>query len=146
MNPDPAVEVFGHDDPARQAYLPLLGEQMARYHRHSMSSDYRELHAIIRDGPGQLLGGLIAGTHSGWLYVEFVWVADQHRRSGYGSRLLATAEQEALNRGCSKAYLDATGLKVAAFFQHRGYTVCGELTEYLPGESRSWLRKPLAAT
>lgn len=143
MNQTPAVEVFGHDDPARQTYLSLLGERLHQYHRYAECADFRELHAIIRDGPSELRGGLLAATHSGWLYVEFLWVADQFRGSGYGSRLLAAAEQEALDRGCSKAYLEATGPAIAAFFQHRGYVICGELVEYVPGQSRYWFRKTL---
>jgi GNAT superfamily N-acetyltransferase len=139
------VEVFDHDDPARQEYLSSLGEQLVRYHRFA-GCDYRELHAIIRDGPIRLLGGLLGATHSGWLSVEFVWVAETLRKAGYGSRLLAAAEQEAVARGCTKAHLEATGREVVTFFLNRGYNVCGELTDYLPGQSRYWLRKELSAS
>jgi hypothetical protein len=59
MNQAPAVEVFGHDDPARQTYLPMLGEHLVQHHRYAGCGDYRELHAIVRDGPSQLRGGLL---------------------------------------------------------------------------------------
>jgi GNAT superfamily N-acetyltransferase len=145
MNQAPAVEVYDGNDPARLTYLGTLGEQLVKYHRYAGCADYRELHAIIRKGAGKLLGGCIAATHSGWLYVEFLWVASRFRRKGYGSQILAAAEREALTRGCTKAHLEATGPGIAAFFQHQGYAICGELIEYLPGQSRYWFRKDLVS-
>src|SRR5262245_29950861 len=133
MDSAPTLEVLGHDDPARQKPLRILGEQLSRFHRYATCGDYQELIALLWDGPDRLVGGLLGATHSGWLYVEFLWVEEAVRGRGYGSRLLSAAEQAAVARGCRRAYLDASGPTAVAFFRRRNYTICGELSEFTPG-------------
>jgi ribosomal protein S18 acetylase RimI-like enzyme len=145
MDSVPTLEVLGHDDPARQKPLQLLGEQLSRFHRYTTCADYQELITLLWDGPDRLLGGLLGATHSGWLYVEFIWVDESARHRGHGTRLLSAAEAAAVARGCRRAYLEAVGPPAVAFFRGRGFSVCGELTEFTPGQSRYWLQKVLVA-
>jgi ribosomal protein S18 acetylase RimI-like enzyme len=143
MDSVPTLEVLGHDDPARQKPLQLLGEQLSEFHRYATCADYQELITLLWDGPDRLVGGLLGATHSGWVHVEFIWVNEAVRRQGHGTRLLSAGEQAAVARGCRRAYLDTAGTPAVEFFRHRGYTVCGELTDFNPGLSRYWLQKAL---
>ena len=69
------------------------------------SEDYRELTVLSRS-EGVIVGGLIGYTHWNWLYIQQLWVAEDHRGRGVGSSLMAAAEGEALARGCLHAHCD----------------------------------------
>ena len=140
MDVTPTLVVF-EDDVSRFKALSILGKELTKFHRFATCGDFRQLFALLWDGPDRLLGGLLGSTHSGWLHVEFIWVEEAARRQGYGSRLLIAAEQEALARGCQRAYLDSVGTPALDFFHLHGYVVCGELIEFTPGQNRYWLHK-----
>ena len=140
MDAGPTLMVF-EDDASRPAALAVLAQHLVQYHRNSDGGDFRQLFALLWDGPDRLVGGLIGATHGEWLYVEFIWVDERLRGRGYGSRLLTAAEQEAEARGCQRAYLDNSVSAAAGFFRQRGYAVCGELPDFTPGQSRYWFHK-----
>jgi hypothetical protein len=52
------------------------------------------------------------------------------------------AEQEALQRGCGNAWVD-TQFGARGFYERLGYECFGELPDYPPGFSRTFLRKAL---
>jgi ribosomal protein S18 acetylase RimI-like enzyme len=55
---------------------------------------------------------------------------------------MSQAEAEALKRGCANAWVD-TQFGACEFYERLGYTVFGELADYPPGFSRSFLCKRL---
>ena len=111
--------------------------------RHTIDDDYRKLAVFLRDAAGMVVGGLVAETYWGWLHVDLLWVAAELHGRGYGSRLLAAAEAEAVRRGCGRAYLDTLGFQALTFYQQRGYRVFGELPDLPPGHRRFYLTKRL---
>ena len=111
--------------------------------RHTIDDDYRKLAVFLRDAAGMVVGGLVAETYWGWLHVDLLWVAEESRGRGYGSRLLAATEAEAIRRGCRHAYLDTLGFQALTFYQQRGYRVFGELPDFPAGHRRFYLTKRL---
>jgi GNAT superfamily N-acetyltransferase len=105
--------------------------------------EYRPLNVLLRDRAGELAGGLLGATAWGWLAIEIFWLRETTRGQGYGTRMLAMAEQEAGRRGCTRVQLDTLGFQAPAFYQARGYTVFGTLPEFAAGEPRYYLWKPL---
>ena len=59
-----------------------------------------------------------------------------------GRELMRAAEAEALRRGCTHAWVD-TQFGGRGFYERLGYTVFGELTDYPPGYTRTFLKKSL---
>jgi len=102
------------------------------------------LNIFLRDEHGVLAGGLLAYCFWGWLYVEILWLAEHVRRQGYGSRMLALAEQEAVRRGCHHANLDTMSFQALPFYRKHGYEVWGQLDDFPIGHSRIFLKKALA--
>src|SRR5271168_1105453 len=49
---------------------------------------------------GRLLGGAFGDTQYGWLYLSALWVHDEVRGEGWGSRLIELFEAEGIARGC----------------------------------------------
>ncbi len=93
---------------------------------------------------GSLAGGLHCYISYGWLYINTLWIADGARSQGYGRRLMLAAEQQALNRGCRRAWVDTFSFQARKFYEKLGYVVFGELEDYPPGYQRFFLRKTLA--
>jgi GNAT superfamily N-acetyltransferase len=105
--------------------------------------NYRPLTITLRTADGTLVGGLLGETYWSWLYVRILWLAEHVRGRGYGSSLLAKAEQEAVRRGCHRAHLDTMSFQALSFYERHGYTVFGVLHDVPPGHSRYSLQKEL---
>ena len=93
--------------------------------------DQRELTVSVRDDDGELLGGLSGWTWGTCAGVGMFWIREDARRSGWGSRLLAAAEDEAVARGCEQMVLSSFTFQAPDFYRRHGYTETGR-TEGLP--------------
>jgi GNAT superfamily N-acetyltransferase len=100
---------------------------------------------FLRDEAGQVVGGLIGGWRWRWLYVSKLWVHEQYRGSGGGSRLLQAAEAEAIAAGCTDAALDTFSFQAPSFYARHGYTVYATLEGFPPGYRQHFLHKRLIA-
>jgi GNAT superfamily N-acetyltransferase len=98
-----------------------------------------------------VVGGLLGRTAWSWLYVENLVVPPALRGAGWGSRLLAMAEAEALRRGCIGVRLDTYGFQGNGSFQSRGFyerlgfRVVGQIEDCPPGQTRFSMAKRLDA-
>lgn len=102
-----------------------------------------QLVASLRDGEGALVGGLFGATYLGWLYVHSFWLPEAMRGQGHGRRLLALAEEEALRRGCPRAFLETLSFQALGFYEKCGYRVASKLDGVPPGGARYALTKEL---
>ncbi len=98
---------------------------------------------VLTDADGGVLGGLWGLTYYGWLFVELLYVPEKLRRGGVATKLMHAAEQEAVRRGCSWAWLDTFTFQALGFYEKLGYQPFGELPEYPSGHRRVFLRKTL---
>ena len=101
------------------------------------------LNIVEYDDGGNVIGGLLGGTYWGWMYVDILWVQEDHRGLGIGTRLLAAAEAEAKRRGCHHVHLDTMSWQAPAFYQKRGYEVIGVLPDIPAGNQKHLLMKAL---
>ncbi len=111
----------------------------------AMPYDRRPLCAFLRDGAGRTVGGATGYTNWGWLYLDCFWLPEAQRRGGWGGRVLAAAEAEAVARGCRRARLYTYSFQAQGFYERHGYAVFGTLEDYPPGHSQVWMRKDLPA-
>ena len=91
-----------------------------------------------------VIGGLLGGTYWGWMYIDILWVREDHRKKGIGSALLAKAEKEAVRRGCHHVHLDTMSWQAPEFYQKRGYRVIGVLPDIPEGNQKYLLMKELS--
>jgi GNAT superfamily N-acetyltransferase len=132
--------------------LKALGEKLMDFNKVSSGRplDYRSLTIFVtHPDSGELLGGLWGGTSYSHLHIELLYLPEDLRDADLGSRLMAQAEQEAIQRGCLGVWLDTFSFQARGFYERLGYTVFGTFEDYPPGHSRFFLRKalkPKAAT
>ncbi len=117
---------------------------LADFNRRTSGDDnHILLNVIARSADGTICGGLLGGTYWGWLHIDILWVREDLRRHGLGSRLLSAAEAEAIRRGCRHAHVDTFDFQAPGFYGKKGYSVFGEVYDLPPGHRRIYLRKDL---
>jgi GNAT superfamily N-acetyltransferase len=104
---------------------------------------FAPLTILLRDARDAVAGGLIGETYWGWLFVNVLWVREDARGRGHGSRLLRAAEAEAVERGCHAVWLDTFDFQARPFYERQGYEVFGVLEDCPMGHSRYYLKKVL---
>ena len=98
--PDPQI-VVGGADPDLEAEL---SRELDVYNLSRTGTDApRELTLKAHDVDGRLVAGLSGWTWGTCAAISMVWVREDQRGEGWGTRLMATAEEEARNRGCERA-------------------------------------------
>ena len=106
-------------------------------------NDYRPLAIIVKDEQGREAGGLWGWTAFGWLFVELFIIPEGARTRGLGTKILKTAEDEAVSRGCVGVWLDTYEFQARGFYEKQGYTCFGEIENHPPGSSRYFMKKAL---
>jgi GNAT superfamily N-acetyltransferase len=105
--------------------------------------DYRPLAIFVRDKTGAIAAGLTAFTWGGTLKIGYLWLREDWRRHGYGSRMLLAAEDEARARGCRQSILETHEFQAPAFYPRHGYTLCGVAEDWPLGYKHYHFQKRL---
>jgi GNAT superfamily N-acetyltransferase len=136
-------ELRVEDDPSL-ADVAALDE---RLHRHNVAmtgcDDGRWLAIFVRDDAGEIVAGLHGWTWGRTGVVRTLWIREDLRRHGLGARLLASAEQEAVRRGCREIQVDTHSYQAPGFYRRLGYERIGELPGWPVGTTRVFFRKTL---
>lgn len=133
---------ISRDPDARDARA--VRESIYAYNRLKAGEPRHEPMTIfLRDDHGRLVGGLLGSSCWQWLTIDFLWVSEELRGRGYGTRLLAAAESEAISRDCRHVYLDTFSFQARGFYEKLGYSVFGELQNFPGQHKRYFLRKDL---
>ena len=130
-------------NPTKEETKKVYAELVRFNTEHTGSDDHTPLNIVEYDTDGNIIGGILGGTYWGWLYVDILWVHENHRRSGIGSKLLAEAEKEAKSRGCHHVHLDTMSWQAPDFYKKHGYTVVGILPDIPKGNQKYLLMKEL---
>jgi GNAT superfamily N-acetyltransferase len=122
----------------------FLEDQLYDYNvERSGLSDGKWLTIFVRDDDGVIAAGLHGWTWGGGGRVQTLWVRSDLRGLGYGTRLLAAAEQEAKARGCDRLLLDTFSFQAPLFYQKHGYEIVGVDDHTLVDHKLYHLRKRL---
>jgi ribosomal protein S18 acetylase RimI-like enzyme len=126
-----------------------IGFVRAGLHRFNLDAtgltQHHEVTLFVRDAAGAIKGGLLGYVWGEWLHITDIWIADECRRLGLGSRLLERAEREAAELGARGAFLSTFDFQAPEFYRGRGYEIYAALTAYPPGHTDYHLRKVFKA-
>ena len=107
--------------------------------------DSRPLAVLASDpATSEVLGGFLGHTSLGLLFIDLVYLPDKIRGSGLGSRMLAMAEAEALERGCRRGVLYTISFQAPGFYERHGWREFGRIPCDPPGTARVFMTKELA--
>ncbi len=110
---------------------------------HVPYQDYHPLQLILRDENNKLLGAALGETGRHWLKISVIWVSEDLRGQGYGTKLLQAMEEQAIANDCQQAFLDTFSYQARPFYEKLGYEVFGTLDDYPPGHKRYFMKKRL---
>jgi GNAT superfamily N-acetyltransferase len=108
------------------------------------SAIIRSVPFYVRDAEGQVVGGVVGEFAFGWLSIHVLWIAENLRGAGMGTRILQAAENAAVENGCHAALLDTMSFQAPAFYEKRGYVRVGVVDSFPGGAQKIFMRKNLA--
>ena len=91
---------------------------------------------------GEIIAGCVARMYC-WnvLYIDILWVDENYRHQGLGSKLLEYVENTAKEKGCYLIHLDTFDFQAKDFYLKHGYEIFGILTDCPKGHCRYYLKK-----
>lgn len=130
-------------DPSPEV-LETIGGRLTAFNEADVGpADRKALAVVVRGADSGITGGISGYTAWGWLYVQWLWVAESERGRGLAGKMLAAAEAEARARGCHGAYIDTFSPVALKTYQRAGYTPFGALEDFPKGRTRTFLQKRL---
>ena len=99
---------------------------------------------FLRGGEGEILGGALGNIWGDWMYIAYLWVDRSLRGNGHATKLMAAAEENAIAKGCSDAFLDTFSFQARPLYEKLGYHVFGEEKDHPKGHSHYLLTKRLS--
>ena len=133
---EPEYVITSLEDAPEQELDQIHAGLLAFNEAHAGPAGLRRVRLLVRDVSGVVKAGLIGRHLWGWLQIDILWVDEGLRRNGWGSRLLAQAENEARKAGCTRAVLDTFEFQAPAFYEKRGYSRFAILEDFPPGYRR----------
>lgn len=100
------------------------------------------LNRVIENANGEIIAGINSKMYC-WscLYIDSLWVNDNYRKQGYGSKLLYEIERGAKEHGCYLIHLDTFDFQAKDFYIKHGYKVFGILGDCPKGHKRYYMKK-----
>lgn len=130
------------DDSPKAADVEFLDDQLEAFNAQATGrDDYRPLNLAVRHDDDSIVAGLKAVTGWDWLYIQVLWVHEDHRRSGLGRRLMKQAEEEARGRGCIGSCLSTFSFQAPQFYERCGYSFFGQIDDYPTGHKMLFMSK-----
>ena len=121
-----------------------IGGLIRAYNRSKREEAESEpLNLYVEDEKGNLMAGLVAETFGNWLEIEYLFVKEELRGQGIGSKLLQRAENEAKNRNCRFAFVNTYQFQAPDFYLSHGYKEVFILQDYPYTGKRYYYQKDL---
>lgn len=137
------VTISVTDDPCA-ADLDAIGHGLTAFNETDAGpADRKPLAVLVHDDDGRLVAGTSGYTAWGWLYVQWLWVAESQRGRHLAGNMLAAAERAARQRGCHGAYIDTFNPTALRVYERAGYVPFGALEGFPIGRTRTFLQKAL---
>jgi GNAT superfamily N-acetyltransferase len=139
MSQDYKINVEPEPDAAE---IAMVADKLAAYNASKANGEMPNyLFITIRGADECIVGGVVGATYLGWLQVHVVWVADELRGLGYGTKLMQEAESEAIRRNCPHVFLETFDFQALPFYEKLGYVIFSKLPDFPPGGARYALTK-----
>ncbi len=129
------------ESPGETEWGAIGGGIKAYNQQHAGAEGAQRVCFVLHNPEKQVVGGVIGLVYWDWFYLDLIWIQESFRGLGYGSKLLALAEEEARKRGANHVHLDTFSFQAPDFYKKHGYRVFGELKNFPTGHQRFYLTK-----
>ena len=106
-------------------------------------SDGQLMAFTVRDANKEIIAALSGHTWGRTCEIVNLWVAERYRKQGIGTRLLESAESEAMQRKCEQLVLTTHSFQAPDFYIRFGFETCGAVEDYPVGHRYLVMRKSL---
>lgn len=91
-------------------------------------SSFIWINRVIVDTYGDIIVGINSKMYC-WncLYIDVLWVKEEYRKEGLGSKILNEIEKVAKDKGCYLIHLDTFDFQAKDFYIKHGYDLFGIL-------------------
>ncbi len=98
----------------------------------------------IQDEYGNIVAGINC-IYYAWkcIYIDALWVKEEYRKLGLGSRLLSEIERTAKEYGCHMVHFDTFDFQAKDFYMKQGYDIYGVLEDCPQGHKRYFMKKSI---
>ncbi|WP_285777788.1 GNAT family N-acetyltransferase [Microtetraspora sp. NBRC 13810] len=139
-NPGPTLAVGARDPRLSRR----LDDELTAFNEAAIGVPYGDSFSVkVTDASGDLVGGLTAWTWGGFCGISMLWVREDSRGDGWGSRLLQAAEAEAVRRGCDRVAVSSFTFQAPGFYRRHGYAETGRMLGFPGGHEDVHLFKRL---
>ena len=128
----------------KQNDIEEIHEMLKSYNRRNReASEKIPLGVFYEDDSGRKLAGLTGETFGNWLCINYLFVDDNLRKQGIGTKIVLSAEDEARKRNCKYVFADTFSFQAPKFYEKLGYKEVFSLNEYPYTEKRHYYVKKL---
>lgn len=124
-----------------------IGNQINKYNLSTSPTKQdppsESINLTIKNERGDVLGGILGRYYRFALYIHVLWISEELRGKGYGSRLLNEIERIAIEKGCKLVHLDTWDFQAPEFYKNHGFEVFGVLDGFPEGTKRYFLKKAI---
>ncbi len=105
-------------------------------------SSFIWINRVIVDTYGDIIAGINSKMYC-WncLYIDVLWVKEEYRKEGLGSKILNEIEKVAKDKGCYLIHLDTFDFQAKDFYLKHGYDIFGILDECPQKHKRYFMKK-----
>jgi GNAT superfamily N-acetyltransferase len=124
--------ITGDQDPALAAVLDAGLDEYNFAATGTSKADQGSFSVRVVDEIGGIVGGLTAWYWAELCGISMMWIREDSRKEGWGSKILIAAEEEAKRRGCDRVCVSSFTFQAPGFYQRHGYAETGR-TLGIPG-------------
>ncbi|HAT4455398.1 TPA: GNAT family N-acetyltransferase [Legionella pneumophila] len=101
---------------------------------------------FIRDADNSIVGGCSGGTLYGGLHIDNLWVSEQMRHQGWGTKLMQAALKYGSKKGCAFATVNTMDWEAIEFYKKLGFKLEFERHGFQKNSVFYFLRKEFPVT
>ncbi|MCW6108971.1 GNAT family N-acetyltransferase [Clostridium sporogenes] len=100
------------------------------------------INRVIEDTNGEIIAGILSNMYC-WncIYIDVLWVKEEYRKDGLGTKLLKELEKIAKEKDCHLIHLDTFDFQAKDFYIRHGYEIFGVLDQCPENHKRYFMKK-----
>ena len=84
---------------------------------------YEEINICLKNDNAEIIAGLNSVICWNWMEIDILWVHNDYRKQGYGTKLLEEAEKISREKNCSFIKLNTFSFQAPEFYKKYGYKI-----------------------